>query len=207
MRLDKILGRRRLSFNPYTVSDRRLMEIAETTGWGSEWDLTQITIMHFTRLRLTGNYRVFDGIFMKVGREEEEVYIPASALAMGTTANDTNTRERTWLGKKPIRNNDDVERLVGKTVFVSRIIRGTNMFGNFKGAYKMHRLTGKIARDAKVIREAMCEAKIEMLERMLMYPESPDYLSCKRGVIEYEPRVQLAIDLIRRFPETKVPED
>lgn len=205
MRLDRIMGRRRLSFNPYTVSDERLLELVSQTGWGNEWDITQMTIVTFTRLRPLNDYRKFDGIFMLVANAPEEVFIPKGALTRSITANDTIWPERSWTGKTPIRNDKDVERLPGKQYFVSRIIRGVNPFGNSKGAYKMHRLYGKTAWDAATIREAMIAAKIEMLERILQYPESPDFLSCSKGFFDYESRIRQAIDLIRHFPDTPIP--
>lgn len=205
IRLDRIMGRRRLSFNPYTVSDERLLELVSQTGWGNEWDITQMTIVTFTRLSPLNDYRRFDGIFMLVANAPEEVFIPKGALTRSITANDTIRPERSWTGKIPIRNDKDVERLPGKQYFVSRIIRGVNPFGNSKGAYRMHRLYGKTARDAATIREAMIAAKIEMLERILQYPESPDFLSCSKGFFDYESRIRRAIDLIRHFPDTPIP--
>ncbi len=207
MRLGRIMGRRRLSFNPYIVSDRRLLELVSQTGWGNEWDITQMTMVTFMRLRPVSDYRIFDGIFMRVGNEPEDVFIPKGSLTRGVTANDTIRSERSWRGKTPIRNDNDVERLVGKTYFVSRIIRGVNPFGSCKGAYKLHRLYGKIEKDAATIREAMISAKIEMLERILLYPESPDFLSCTRGFFDYESRIHCAIDLIVHIPDTPIPTD
>lgn len=66
-RLDSILSRRRLIFNPYTVSDSRLMEIVRSMTWGDDYDITEMTVMKFTRLRPIKDYREFDGIFMTVG--------------------------------------------------------------------------------------------------------------------------------------------
>ncbi|MDE6410608.1 MAG: hypothetical protein K2K81_10270 [Muribaculaceae bacterium] len=201
-RLDAIMGRQRLKFNPYSVSDSRLLEIANNTGWGNELDITQIVTIHFTHLRETGDFRKFDGIFMCVGNEPEEIFISSETLKRGVTANDTVRIERSLVGNRPIRNDRDIECLEGKTFFVSRIIRGVNIFGSYKGAYRMHRLSGKVTKDASIIRKAMCEAKIEMLERILAYPESPDYLSCTKGFFDYETRIRQAIELIRRFPES-----
>ncbi len=206
MRLNGILGRRRLSFNPYTVSDYRLLEIARTTGWGNDFDITQILILNFIRLHETGNYRRFDGIFVTVGESQQEIFIPTATLAYGVTANDTVRNERFLLGKKSLCRDEHVADLVGKTVFVSRIIRGTDIFGRPKGAYRMHKLFGHVRKDAKTIRQAMVQAKIEMLERILAYPQSPDYLSCAKGLIDYEPPLRQAIDLIRHYPETPVPD-
>lgn len=143
---------------------------------------------------------------MKIGHNEE-VFIPKGALTYGITANDSRRRERSRIGHKEIRNDEDVVALVGKRVFVSRVIRGENIFGSGKCAYRMHRLSGNERRDAGVIREAMCAAKIEMLERVLQYPESPDYLSCSKGLIDYESRIRRVIEIIRGYPEFLVPQE
>ena len=204
-RLDAIMSRRRLSFNPYSVSDSQLMYIASNTGWGDALDITQIVTIHFTRLRKTSDWRNFDGIFMRPATVQEEIFIPSSTLINGVTANDTVSRERSWIGKRPIRNSKDIESLRGHSYVISRLIRGVNIFGSYKAAYKMHRLFGKTSRDAAIIRSAMCESKIEMLERIIAYPESPDYLSCRKGFFDYESRIRHAIELINRFPDTPSP--
>ncbi len=206
-RLDEIMSRDRLRFNPYTVSDSRLLELASTVGWGDRLDLTQMVILHFKRLRPTGDWRRFDVIYLTVGDNPKEWAVNKSIFSWGVTANDTVRRERSWLGKKQLKSDEDVEALAGKSVFVSRIIRGVSHLGYEKGAYRMVRLYGKLNRDAEIIRRAMCEAKIEMLERVLAHPGSPDYLSCRPGLIDYEPRIRRAIELIRQFPQTPVPED
>ncbi|MDE5869555.1 MAG: hypothetical protein K2H18_04925 [Muribaculaceae bacterium] len=206
-RLDKIMSRRRLSFNPYTVSDKRLLDIVSSTGWGSDMDLVQLIILHFLRLRLVSDYRKFDGIVLNVGYSKEEIFLPTGSLIYPVTARDTLQGVRSTYGSRPIRNADDVERLVGRTVFVSHTIRGTDINGNGQVAYKMHPLWGDIHKQAATIRRAMINSKIEMLERMLAYPENPDFLSCRKGLIDYEPRIRRAIELIRKFPETPIPEE
>lgn len=201
-RLDRIMGSARLRFNPYRVSDERLLEIVDAGYWGDEYDLTQILTMTFTRLREVNDSRKFDGIYMRIGLQEEEVFIPTGTFTHGVTANDTVRNERSRIGKKSIRNENDVASLVGKRVFVSHVIRGVNMFGAPKCAYRMRRLSGKPAKDAELIRHAIIESKIEMLERVLSYPESPDYLSCRKNLFDYESRILRAISLIRQFPLT-----
>ena len=198
-RLDGILSRRRLCFNPYTVSDERLLEIAQTTGWGGDLDITEIVTLHFTRMREVKDFRQYDGIYMTIGESREEIYVPLGALKNPITANDTIQPERTWVGKKPIRNVEDVISLVGKTYFVSRKVRGVNIRGENRVAYRMHRIIGKVTRDASTIREAMCAAKIEMLERILANPQSRDYLDCRKGFFDYETRLRLAIEIISKF--------
>lgn len=200
-RLGQILGRRRLQFNPYTVADSRLLEIADSTGWGNGLDITEIVTLRFTRLQETHDWRNFTGVYMQVGNSTSEVFVNKGSLIFAVIANDSLRPERSMVGKKPIRNEKDVETLVGKTYFVSRVIRGCNKFGSGKVAYRMHRLTGNPLKDAAVIREAMVSAKIEMLERILDYPESPEYLSCSRELFDFESPIRGAIEMIRRFPE------
>ncbi|MDE7414001.1 MAG: hypothetical protein K2N05_09500 [Muribaculaceae bacterium] len=205
-RLDHILSRRRLKFNPYTVADTRLMEIVGMTGWGNEWDITEMVTVVFTRLREVNDYRKFDGIYMTVGMDLEEIFIPVGSLIHAITACDTMQPERSRVGSKPIRNTDDIRKLVGNRYFVSRVIRGVNIRRNGKCAYRFHRLTGRLEKDAAMIRKAMCEAKIEMLERILKCPRASCHLDCSPGLFDYESRIRLVIDLIRRFPEAGVPE-
>ncbi len=206
-RLRRILNGGRLRFNPYLVSDARLLEIVNSTGWGNECDITEIVVLRFTRLQKTEDWRNFTGIFMQMGNSAEEVFINKSSFIYGVIANDSIKPERSVVGKKPVRNEKDIENLVGKTFFVSRVIRGSNKFGSGRVAYRMHRLTGKPEKDAIVIREAIVAAKIEMLERILAYPESPDYLSCSRGFFDFETPIRYAIEVIRNFPLAGISSD
>lgn len=206
-RLDRIMGRRRLSLNPYTLSDRRLMELARSTGWGNAYDITQFVILTFTRLREAPDWRPFDGIYMRVGEAPEEVFLTAKALTSGVSANDSTRRERTVVDKRILRKAEDVAWLEGKTVFMSRTLRGLNLYGGYSVVYRMHRLRGDTSRDAATIRRAMCAAKTEMLGRILEYPECPDYLDCSKGFFDYGTRIRRALELISRFPDTPVPDD
>lgn len=49
--------------NPYRFSDSELLKAAWEGKWGDEFDLVQMVIMHFTRLRETGDAARFDGIY------------------------------------------------------------------------------------------------------------------------------------------------
>lgn len=198
--LNAILSSRRLIFNPYSVSDALLMEMVWNSPWGGRYDLTQAVIMTFTGLRGIPGPKEFDGIYFKLGLSPNESFIPASTIYYGVTANDSAQRVRHTCGRRVLRNRNDVKWLVGKRVFVSRTIRGYNIRGEEKVAYRMHRLTGNIVKDAATIREAMCSAKIEMLERVLNYPEGRDYLSCSPGFFDYESRIRKAIEIISRYP-------
>ena len=200
-RLDSIMQRRRLSFNPYTVSDSRLMEIVHSVGWGNDLDLVQMVVLRFTRLSPIDYSRRHGGIYMCIGNSDEEIYLPGSNIARSMSGIDSGRTEHFMLGKRVLRNDDDIEYLVGKKVFVSHAIRVNHISGGVRLAYRMQRLKGDTEKDARIIRTAMCDSKIEMLERMMTYPESPYHLSCMKGLFDYETRIRHAIDLIRHFPE------
>lgn len=189
------------------MSDSRLLEISNTTGWGCQWDITEFVTFHFTRLERVKDWRNFIGIYVKLGYSDEEVFINKGTLLCGVTANDKMSRKRSLAGKKPIRNEEDIENLVGKTYFISRIIRGHNIFGNGKVAYRMHKLTRQPQKNATIIREAMCAAKIEMLERIIAWPDNPELLDCTKGFFDYETPIRQAIEAIRHYPETEIPKD
>lgn len=205
-RLDGILSRRRLRLNPYAVSDKRLLEMVYDSGWGDDMDITQMVVMRFTRLRPFKDGQSYDGIYFCLGRSDKEVFLPLGVLKHGITAFDTLSLSRSIYGTRPLRHDEDVERLVGKTVFVSRTVLGYNSNGFGKVAYRMHRLTGKTQKDAQIIREAMCAAKIEMLERVLANPQSAYFLDCTRNFFDYETRIRHAITSIRNFPNTPIPQ-
>lgn len=206
-RLDKIMSRRRLSINPYTFSDSRLLEIAMKTGWGSPLDITEIVIMKFTRLRAASNLLGYDGIYFQRGDCEEEIFLPSGRLFHRVTANDTIKGENTTYGNKKILHPWDVEYLVGKRAFVSHVIRGVDINLRNHLAYRMHPLRGSEHNQAETIRKAMCEAKLIMLQRILDNPTSPDTLSCSRGFFDYQTRILKAMEIIRHYPETPVPEE
>lgn len=206
-RLDKIMSRRRLSLNPYAFSDRRLLEIAMSTDWGSQIDITEIVIMKFTRLRRAQNLYGYDGIYFQRGNCEEEIFLPSGRLWHRVTANDTIKGENTTYGTKKILHPWDVEYLVGKRAFVSHLIKGVDPNLRNHLAYRMHPLRGNKANQATTIRQAMCRAKLIMLQRILDNPTSPDTLSCSPGFFDYQTRILRAMELIRRFPDHPIPKD
>lgn len=200
-RLDAIMSRRRLSFNPYTVDDERLLEIANTTGWGGTFDLVQIVVLRFTQLLIADNTRGFDGIFMQVGNSKDAIFLPAWRLKLGVTAFDTLRHESTQLNHRSILHDEQIEKLVGKSVFVSHTIPGRTIRGIPNVAYKMHRLKGAVEEDAATIRKSMCDAKIEMLTRLRDNPGCRHYLDCSPDLFDFQTRINQAIHLISHFSE------
>ena len=57
----------------------------------------------------------------------------------------------------------------------------------------MHRLTNDVAKNAKIVREAMINARIEMLNRLKEYPHSSVYLD---GTPSRPVDIQTPIDAI-----------
>ena len=207
MRLERFLRSRRLIFNPYTVSDSRLIEIAEHAELGDWFDLTDFAILRFTHLLKVNDVRELVGVFFTVGKGQREVYLPARQIIYGITASDSCRQVRSTLGKRKLYNHEDIKKLVGKRVFLSRVIKGVNLNGEFLRALKMYKLTGDTKRDAAIIRPAACEAKIEMLERLIENPDAQVYLDCKKGFFDYETRIRRAIEIIRHYHEYPIPED
>lgn len=207
--LELMLAKPMLRFNPYRVSDEKLVEMAWQGYWGDEYDLTQMVVMTFTRIKETSSYPYYEGIYMRVGRSEDEVLIARGRLINRITARDTLQPVRNFYGKRPIIHDEDVFRLVGRTVFVSRVIQGREFRGCGRAAYRMHRLWGKTAKDAAIIREAMCMAKIEMLKRMLEMIERFTIAVPFWGVNMpgYRDRVIRAIQRIETYPQTPIPKD
>lgn len=207
MRLNGFLSSRRLIFNPYSVSDRKLLNIVERTGWGGEFDIVQTVVMTFIRLRRVADVREFDGIFFRLGEDPKESFIYSSAFTYAPTAFDSLRQERSMIGNRRITNDSHVAALVGKRFFISRIIHCRNAWGNHTPAYKMIRLKGNLEKDAQAIRQSMCEAKIEMLRRILDYPESDRYLNCSRDFFDYRTPILRAIDTITHYSDITPPSD
>ena len=207
-RLDRIMSRRRLSFNPYTVSDRRLLQLADSTKWGNPYDIVQLTTMTFTRLNPSPHgYYEYDRIYVRIGSEEKETFMSVYDFVHPLRSYADLSRLRSMIGKRIIRNEKDFISLQGKKVFVSHGIHGYNTRGQDRLAYRFHKLTGNIRRDARTIRDAMITAKLEMLQLMLDRPWSPDLLQCSRGFFDYESRIHAAMELIRHFPDHPIPPD
>lgn len=207
MRLNAFLSSRRLIFNPYSVSDRNLLRIVHRSGWGGEFDIVQAVVMTFTRLRPVTGVREFDGIFFRLGEDPTESFIYSSAFTYAPTAFDSLRQERSMVNNRRITNADHVAALVGKRYFISRIIHCRNGRGYHTPAYKMIRLKGNIGKDAQAIRRSMCEAKIEMLQRILDHPECDRHLNCSRDFFDYRTPILRTIDMISHYPDILPPEE
>lgn len=202
-RLNNFLAAKSLIFNPYKVDDGPLMEWVAKCGWGGEFDLTQHVTMTFTRLREAHNSRGFDGIYARIGTSQNEALLPAYFFLGNVTALDDLRGVWSTIGTRHITNEKQVTALVGKRMFISAVIRGKNVRGDYCPAYRMTRLTGKEQKDAAAVRNAMCEAKIEMLNRLMENPDCKHYLDCSDTLFDFKTRIRRAISIIRTYPQAR----
>ncbi len=205
--LNAILSRKRLIFNPYTISDSNLLKLVNNASWGDKYDITQAVILTFTRLNYKDRRQeTIDRIYFRLGSNDKESFIPASWIIYGITSKENARKFRSSCGNRILRNENDLKWIVGKKFFVSYIIRGYSICSEPRVAYRMHRLYGNVAKDAAIIRRAMCEGKIEMLKRVMTFPHCEDYLSCSPNLFDYKTRISRAIGIISHYSEITPPE-
>lgn len=202
--LETMLAKPLLRFNPYRVSDDELLSMARQGKWGDEYDLTQMVIMKFGALRSIDRSPYYDGIYVRIGMDENEIFLSRSRLLYRITARDSLRQVRNRYGKRSICNDEDVMTLAGKTVFVSRLIHGRDFNGSGRVAYRMHRLWGKLEKDAAIIREAMCEAKIEMLQRQIEMIDAINVNHQRIDLLPYKDRILHAIARIRNYSSVSI---
>lgn len=175
-RLQRLLSDRCLLFNPYDVPDSELMEVSHRQKWRGAFSLTQMVILRFTRIEHNdAKFRKKERIFYTVGDSGEEIGESMDSFTYPQTAADSLRPVRHTINGRKITQAIHMQRLIGKSVFVSRNIITCRNSG-FGKAMSMHRLTGNTAKDAEILREAMIDARLEMLERLLKYPQSQFYL-------------------------------
>lgn len=175
-RLRQILGDALLRFNPYAISDEKLMAGLEKMRWRNAMSLTQAVILTFVGISTEGEgIMAKEWVTYRVGDSEEEVSESMASLTGRSTACDSLRQVRHTIGGYPVRYGRQIKALIGKRVFVSRNIITSKGRGYGK-AMSMHRLKGVLEEDAAIVREAMIAAKQEMLTRLLEYPACSFYL-------------------------------
>lgn len=207
-RLDAILHDRLLRFNPYRVSDKELLDCAERGRWSPFPSITQMMVFHFHDIRSVRRTRCgeydYDAIFFHIGNSCEEYHFSLMSLTRPMT--NTITRKPEWTlvnGRHLVASN--IRRLVGRSAFVSHGIKCERMGGSYRQAYRMHLLLGPESRRADIVRRAMCDAKLAMLQEVLLYPYHPDYLGKEVVSFDYVTPIRQAIENIRNYPSAIVP--
>lgn len=202
-RLQAMLNDRVMQFNPYTASDTSLLECAGRAVFLTFPALTQMVILHFVRIIPRTRANTWEAIVFRVGDDEREYTMPMSALCNRLTYRATRKQEWNLVNGKRITNSGIVEKMMGKSYFVSHMLAGENNYGKIRPIYRMYRLKGSLSAMAEEIRLRMCESKITMLNEVLKSPFSPDYLQCKRNFIDYATPIQSLMQAVRNFPYAK----
>lgn len=175
-RLALFLADRCLLFNPYLVSDEQLVDAAGRQKWRGPFSLTQMVILKFLRVESEGcACGTRERIIYTVGDTNQKFCERMETFTYPQTAGDSLRQVRHTFNGRKITHHRHVCNLVGKRVFVSRNIITCTPYG-FGKVMSMHRLTGDVAKDARTMREAMIDARLEMLGRLLAYPEFQFYL-------------------------------
>lgn len=202
-RLHAILADRVMRFNPYRVADETLLECAGRAEFLPFPTLTQMVILHFVRVIPYSATNPREKIVFRIGADEREYRMPMSALDNKFTYRANRRQNWHLVNGKRITNSGMVEKMMGKSYFVSHLLLGDLNYGEKRPLYRMFRLKGDNATMASEIRAHMCESKIEMLEEVLKYPFSPDYLRCSRHFIDYTTPIRAFIETVRHFPDAK----
>lgn len=201
LRLDSMLGDKVLRFNPYSVEDATLLACAERAVWQPWPSLTQMVVFHFHDIRRVEWRRPYDAIFFHIGDDHQELHLSLSSLTNNLTLTSTLKPTHICVNGHPLTNGKMVERMQWREYFVSHALPARTAGGHGRVAYRMYRLKGIDAQKAALIRERMMESKITMLNEVLAYPYTPQYLRCSRHFIDYTTPVTALIDTILRYPD------
>lgn len=139
--------------------------------WRGLFSLTQMVILHFLDIRTVGiGMDARENIVFRIGNSSEDIVPSMSAFTHRRTAADSLQQVRSLINGHQITQAKQIHSLIGKSVFISRKITTINIHGGYCSALAMHRLKGKLSEDAAIIRVAIIDSKIEMLDQLLAYP-------------------------------------
>lgn len=200
-RLQAILSDKVLRFNPYLTDDGTLLACAERARWLPFPSLTQMTVFHFHHIRKVEWEYPYEAISYSIGNDVRELLMPLSSLTDKVTYTASRRQIHVTINGRPLTNSNMVEHIQGRDYFVSHALMAHKRDGRMAPAYRMFRLKGDQSQKASTIRTKMIESKVSMLNEILAYPHSPDYLQCSRDFIEYAAPISAAIAAILGFPE------
>lgn len=164
---------------------------------------TQMAVFHFHEIKsLKFNNTDYDAIYYSIGDSPTRYSMAVSTLFRTFSNHATYKSIHVQINGHNITNPHMVEKLQGKHLFVSHIIPENVNNSTRKPGYRFHRLRGNLHVQADIIRRSMCEGKIKILEDIMNYPASPNYLGQSPPFDCYTP-LWHAIEAVRHFPETK----
>lgn len=202
-RLHAILNDKLLLFNPYKVSDEALLDCCGRARFLPFPALTQMVVLHFIKVVPNMSARSGTNIIYRVGGDEKECMMQINDLRSKFTYRATRSQEWNLVNGRRITNHSTVEKLTGKSFFVSHILWGDAINGCTRPIFRMFRLQGDDKNKADEIRKRMCEAKLIMLQEVLEHPYSPDYLRCCRNFIDYHTPINAFMEAVKHFPEVR----
>lgn len=193
-----------MRFNPYRVSDDALLKCAGRGYWQSWPSITQMVIFHFHDLRLVHTEKPYYGLFFKVGNLADDFHFGFYTYSHAMTH--IVSKRQIWMtlnGRHVTPST--IERLINRDVFVSHAINCNKGIWKIRPSYRMHLLYGSVSKQATIIRQAIVESKISMLEEVMNYPSHPDYLAYTGKSFDYRTPILSAIAHIRQFPNATPP--
>lgn len=199
MRLERILSSTKLNLNPYKLQNLDLIETLNNYIWGNSFEIVDCMIARFIEIQNIDWINPFKAIIYKIGDSEYEDFIPINRFIYGMKANDSGEDIYFSLNGHRFLSYQQVESLIGKRVFISHYIWGTDIWGKSRAVWRMHSLSDDLEHDAEVIRCEFSKAKIEMLTRMLNYPECSDYLFCDKNLFDIKTPITLLIEKIKNM--------
>lgn len=200
-RLKAILDDKVLRFNPYAVDDGELLACVERAYWRPWPAMTQMVVFHCHDVRRVNWKCPYDALFFHIGNMPEEYHMSMNRLTCRFTYAATLRQVHVTVNDRPLTNDKMVQRMQGKDYFVSHALPERAGMKGGHAVYRMYRLKGSDAGKAELIRRKMVEAKICMLNEILSYPYTPQYLHCSRNFIDYATPISTFIEAFRRYPE------
>ena len=200
-RLQLILNNERIRLDPYELSDSELWEYVRTLDLERQTRLVQGVVIDFDRIRLYRNPCNHEALAYRVGIGRNVFAIPLVTFFLPITAEDSARKVPTLLDGRKFHSRRRVDALQGKRVFLSHCLTGHNSYDSPAVAYYMHTLCGELKRDASMIRRVWCETQITMIERVLANPHCRFYLSCQRGVFDFETPLRELLSSLRERAE------
>lgn len=101
-RLGRFLNDKLLLFNPYTVSDERLLAGVEKMRWRGTYSLTQMVLVNFLDVQRNNVNGLEDKVIYSLGDSDEEISEYMSCFTCRRTASDSLTQVRSNINKRKI---------------------------------------------------------------------------------------------------------
>lgn len=199
-RLESILNDKVMRFNPYSVSDDVLLACVERARWLPWPTLVQMVVFSFKGIIGDVEGDNIGKLVFNIGNESIDRSIPIGALLKRYTHRGSRQQIRCQYNGRNITNSKMIEDLIGKDCFISYSLIGEDHRGNLYVVYRMFSLRKNSCLRAQQIRQLMCEAKVMIAQEIINYPWAPEYLHCRRSLIDFMTPISQFINTVEEFP-------